>query len=49
MIKRVAIIIESSNVQGLADLPGARIDAANWRAFLMSDLGGAWNDHEKLI
>lgn len=46
MIKRVAIIIESSNVQGLADLPGARIDAANWRAFLMSDLGGAWKDHE---
>lgn len=46
MIKRVAIIIESSNVHGLADLPGARIDAANWRSFLMSDLGGAWKDHE---
>lgn len=46
MIKRMAIIIESSNVRGLADLPGARIDAANWRSFLMSDLGGAWKDHE---
>ena len=46
MTKRVAIIIESSNVRGLADLPGARLDATNWRSFLMSNLGGAWSTDE---
>ncbi len=44
MAKRFAIIIESGNVKGLRDLPGARQDAENWRSFLMSDLGGAWID-----
>ena len=44
MAKRFAIIIESSDVKGLRDLPGARQDAENWRSFLMSDLGGAWID-----
>lgn len=46
MINRYAIIIESSNVKGLRDLPGARTDAANWRSFLKSELGGAWRDEE---
>lgn len=46
MAKRFAIIIESGNVKGLRDLPGARQDAINWRSFLMSDLGGAWRDEE---
>lgn len=46
MIKRLAIIIESSDVRGLADLPGARKDANNWHSFLVSELGGAWDDSE---
>lgn len=46
MINRYAIIIESSDVKGQEDLPGARQDAANWRSFLTSDLGGAWDDKE---
>ena len=49
MIKRVAIIIESSTVKGQKDLPGARLDAANWRSFLTSDIGGAWNDNEIIL
>ena len=46
MTKRFAIIIESSNVKGQDDLPGARRDAANWSSFLKSDLGGAWRNNE---
>ena len=48
MAKRFAIIIESGNVKGLRDLPGARQDAQNWRSFLMSDLGGAWIDNVEI-
>lgn len=43
---RKAILIESSNVKGQKDLPGARVDIANWTSFLKSDLGGAWSDAE---
>jgi hypothetical protein len=43
---RKAILIESSNVNGLDDIPGARVDVINWRNFLRSDLGGAWEDSE---
>lgn len=46
MTNRFAIIIESSNVRGLDDLPGARLDARNWHSFLTSDLGGAWDENE---
>lgn len=46
MTNRFAIIIESSNVRGQTDLPGARLDADNWIAFLESDLGGAWGKEE---
>lgn len=46
MIKRLAIIIESSNVKGQQYLPGAKIDVANWVSFLKSDLGGKWADGE---
>lgn len=49
MIKRLAIIIESSNVKGQQYLPGARIDAGNWRSFLMSDLGGAWRENDAIV
>lgn len=43
-MNRFAIIIESSNVVGQTDLPGARADAQNWVAFLKSPLGGSWAD-----
>jgi hypothetical protein len=43
---RKAILIESSNVKGLTDLPGARLDISNWKHFLTSELGGAWSDSE---
>lgn len=45
-MKRKAILIESSNVAGQTELPGARVDVENWKNFLRSDLGGAWNDSE---
>jgi hypothetical protein len=43
---RKAILIESSNVTGQSDLPGARADIQNWTKFLKSNLGGAWHDSE---
>ncbi len=43
-MNRFAIIIESSNVGGQADLPGAKADAQNWVSFLKSPLGGSWPD-----
>jgi hypothetical protein len=45
-MKRKALLIESSRLTGQPDLPGARIDIRNWRSFLRSDVGGAWNDDE---
>ena len=48
MTKRFAIIIESSNVYGQDDLPGARLDAVHLRSFLKSNLGGAWRNDEIL-
>jgi hypothetical protein len=45
-MKRKAILIESSNVSGETDLPGARVDQKNWENFLKSELGGAWEDYE---
>ena len=45
-MKRKAILIESSNVSGYSDLPGARVDVQNWINFLKSDLGGAWEASE---
>ena len=49
MSSRFALIIESSNVSGEKDLPGARADAKNWKSFLMSNLGGAWNEDEIIV
>ena len=46
MIKRHAFIIESSNVIGQKDLPGARIDQKSWISYLSSNLGGAWHNSE---
>lgn len=46
MAKRFALIIESHNVVGQDLLPGAKLDADNWCAFLKSNLGGAWNENE---
>lgn len=48
-MNRKAIIIESSNVAGESDLPGARVDQKNWFSFLKSELGGAWEDNEITI
>jgi len=45
-MKRKAILIEASDVIGLNNLPGARVDVNNWKSFLKSDLGGAWDDAE---
>ena len=33
-MERIAILIESSNVKDLPDLPGARKDIQNWNSFL---------------
>ena len=49
MTKRFAIIIESGNVTGQEDLPGARKDASNWEAFLKSNAGGAWRPDEIVV
>ena len=48
-MKRKAILIESSNVLGENDLPGARIDIENWVRFLSSRIGGAWETDEIVI
>lgn len=45
-MSRFAIIIESSNVKGEEDLPGARDDADHWVEYLKSNLGGSWSDSE---
>ena len=45
-MNRCAIIIESSHVANQDDLPGARLDAQNWKNFLGSELGGAWENNE---
>jgi len=46
LMKRSAILIESSQLQGKQDLPGARLDVEKWTTFLLSDKGGAWNADE---
>lgn len=50
MVKRIAIIIESSRVRvpGCEDLPGARKDMFSWIEFLKSDLGGSWDADEEI-
>ena len=45
-MERFAILIESSNVKGLKDLPGARADVEQWQFFLKSKLGGLWSNEE---
>lgn len=45
-MKRKAILIEASNVQGEAVLPGAAKDVMNWLNFLKSPLGGSWDPTE---
>ena len=45
-LKRRAILIESSGVRGSDDLPGARADVKNFKQYLCSDTGGAWEDDE---
>jgi hypothetical protein len=45
-LKRRAILVEASNLNGHPDLPGARVDVDNWRQHLVSNWGGAWEDAE---
>lgn len=45
-MKRKAFLIESAQLQGQDDLPGARIDISNWKNYLLSDEGGAWEPEE---
>lgn len=45
-MSRRAILIEASKIKDHGDLPGARADVANYKAFLESAIGGAWNDNE---
>lgn len=45
-MKRKAFLIESSRLQSHPDLPGARVDVLNWKNFLLSDEGGAWEEKE---
>lgn len=45
-MKRAALLIEASQVEGLSDLPGARVDVEAWKSFLSSPMGGAWEDSE---
>lgn len=45
-MKRKAILIEASNVQGEEALPGAAKDVINWINFLKSPLGGSWDSSE---
>lgn len=47
-MKRKAILIEASNVQGEDVLPGAEKDVQNWVDFLKSPLGGNWDPTEIL-
>lgn len=48
-MKRKAILIESSNVAGHNDLPGARVDIENWQIFLKSENGGSWKTTEIVV
>lgn len=43
---RYALLIESSQLTDLANLPGARADVRLLRRWLMSPKGGAWRDDE---
>lgn len=45
-MKRMALLVEASNVQGEKALPGAVFDLVNYRAFLKTNAGGAWTDAE---
>ncbi|MES2659489.1 MAG: caspase family protein [Verrucomicrobiota bacterium] len=45
-MKKHAILINSSDVKGESDLPGARVDINNWWNFLQSRLGGSWRSDQ---
>jgi hypothetical protein len=45
-MRRYALLIESSQVADLQDLPGARADVALLRNWLLSPKGGAWRNDE---
>lgn len=43
---RKAFLIESSNLKGETDLPGARLDVDHLSFYLQSPIGGAWRSGE---
>ena len=45
-MKRHALIIECSAINGQDKLPGAIRDAEAWQKYLRSNIGGAWSDSE---
>ncbi len=45
---RKAVLIEASKLKDHDDLPGARVDVANFKTYLMSAIGGAWEESEIL-
>ncbi len=48
-MSRRAILIEASKVKGQKEIPGARVDVANYSEFLQSPFGGGWNASEITI
>ena len=50
MVRRMALLISSGNlnVAGYEDLPGTAMDVENWKAYLMSPLGGEWIDRDEI-
>lgn len=45
-MSRKAILIEASRIKNHDDLPGARVDVDNFKTFLESAIGGAWESNE---
>lgn len=43
---RKAILIEASKIKGCNEIPGARIDVENYKNYLLSAFGGAWEESE---
>lgn len=43
---RRALLIEASSIKDHGDLPGARVDVENFKKYLLSAIGGAWEESE---
>lgn len=47
-MKRKAVLIEAAELKGHNDLPGARRDVVNYRQYLSSAFGGAWDESTEI-